>query len=219
MYFYKPEIPSKLLRMLLRALTLSLSYLAVSVLCSPGAAWTEQETLIVKAKLYAILGEYGHGGTVVNEYLQLHPELGYSHWPEFESMPTAAKFLRLGFHSCLKYPDGTGGCNGCLSNKNIGLENRHNCTIHGDSVNNMPNINQTDNAGLELTADVLEEIYVNKDFPKHADTLPISLAESGKSRADLWNFAAVVGVEWGLDRNNAACDGEDWISDTVSPQS
>ena len=80
----------------------------------------------------------------------------------------------------------------------------------------MSNINQTDNAGLELTADVLEEIYVNKDFPKLAETLPVSLADSGKSRADLWSFAAVVGVEWGLERNNAACEGEDWIGNTVS---
>ena len=131
-------------------------------------------------------------------------------------MPTASKLLRLGFHSCLKYSDGTGGCNGCLSNKNIGLDKRHNCTIHGGGVNNSPNINQTDNAGLELTADILEEIFVNKDFPHNAQTLPVSLAESGKSRADLWNFAAVVGVEWGLERNNYACDGEDWTSNTVS---
>ena len=152
---------------------------------------------------------------MVKEYLELHPELGLTSWPEFESMPTASKFLRLGFHSCLKYWDGTGGCNGCLSNKNIGLDKRHNCTIHGDSVNNSPNINQTDNAGLELTADILEEIFVNKDFPEHAETLPVSLAESGKSRADLWNFAAVVGVEWGLERNNNACDGEDWIGNTA----
>ena len=155
---------------------------------------------------------------MVNEYLELHPELGLTHWPEFESMPTASKFLRLGFHSCLKYQDGTGGCNGCLSNKNIGLDKRHNCTIHGASDNHSPNINQTDNAGLELTADILEEIFVNKDFPEHAEALPVSLAESGKSRADLWNFAAVVGVEWGRERNNHACDGQDWISNTVSYQ-
>ena len=105
-----------------------------------------------------------------------------------------------------------------MSNRNIGLEKRHNCTIHGDSDNHSPNINQTDNAGLELTADILEEIFVNKDFPKHGETLPVSLAESGKSRADLWNFAAVVGVEWGLERNNNACDGEDWTGNTVSYQ-
>ena len=195
-------------------LSLRVLCLVASVSCSPGAPWTDQETLIVKAKLYSILGEYGH--VVVNQYLDLHPELGIDHWPEPESLPSASKFLRLGFHGCLKYRDGSGGCNGCLSNYNIGLNNRHNCSLHGGGVNNMPNINQTDNAGLELTADVLEEIYVNKDFPKLAETLPVSLADSGKSRADLWSFAAVVGVEWGLERNNATCEGEDWIGNTVS---
>ena len=197
-------------------LPLTVSCLAASVVSSPGADWTDQETLTVKAKLYAMLGEVGH--QVVTEYLHLHPELGLTEWPEHESLPSAAKFLRLGFHNCLKYTDGTGGCNGCLSNKNIGLDNRHNCSIHGNSANNMPNINQTDNAGLELTADVLEEIYVNRDFPKLAEALPVSLAKSGKSRADLWHFASMVAVEWGIDRNNAACDGEDWIGNTVSPQ-
>ena len=34
--------------------------------------------------------------------------------------------------------------------------------------------------------------------------LPVSLAASGKSRADLWSFASSVAVEWGLDRNNKA---------------
>ena len=34
---------------------------------------------------------------------------------------------RLGFHQCLKFSDGTGGCNGCLNNHGMGLENRHTC--------------------------------------------------------------------------------------------
>ena len=34
---------------------------------------------------------------------------------------------RLGFHQCLKFSDGTGGCNGCLNNHGMGLENRHQC--------------------------------------------------------------------------------------------
>ena len=48
---------------MLVSLTLTLFSFS-GVLGSPGAAWTEQETLTVKAKLYAILGEYGHGNTV-----------------------------------------------------------------------------------------------------------------------------------------------------------
>ena len=40
----------------------------------------------------------------------------------------------------------------------------------------------TNNNGLGLTVDVLEEIFVNRRFPSKAPVLPISLAESGKSR-------------------------------------
>ena len=47
------------------SLCLTLTLICSSrVLGSPGVAWTDQETLTVKAKLYAILGEYGHGSQV-----------------------------------------------------------------------------------------------------------------------------------------------------------
>ena len=95
----------------------------------------------------------------------------------------------------------------------MGLENRHNCSRPddikaSDHRRDMPNSDKTDNAGLELTADMLEEIYTNKDFPKSALPLKVSLADSGKSRADLWSLAAAIGVEMGIERNNRACDGE-----------
>ena len=95
----------------------------------------------------------------------------------------------------------------------MGLENRHNCSQpddikSSDHRRDMPNSDKTDNAGLELTADMLEEIYTNKDFPKSALPLKVSLADSGKSRADLWSFAAAIGVELGIQRNNLGCDGE-----------
>ena len=35
-------------------------------------------------------------------------------------VPNAAKMLRLGFHDCLKYKDGTGGCDGCLNWEGVG---------------------------------------------------------------------------------------------------
>ena len=31
-----------------------------------------------------------------------------------------AQVLRLGFHDCLKYKDGTGGCDGCVDFSNMG---------------------------------------------------------------------------------------------------
>ena len=45
-----------------------------------------------------------------------------------------------------------------------------------------PNALATNNAGLELTADILEEIFTTTDFPDNAMKLPVSLAASGKSR-------------------------------------
>merc|ERR1719282_1891376 len=192
-----------------------------SIFCSkasaqPGASWTEEEALIVKAKLYAI---FQQSLKVSNEYLSLHPELGIKEWPETATRPNAPKFLRLGFHQCLKFSDGTGGCNGCLNNHGMGLENRHQC-VDEDGVDNTkygqdPNTNmlKTNNAGLEHTADILEEIFINKDFPSTAVALEESLADSGKSRADLWTFASTVAVEWGVDRNNNGCDGSDTFGD------
>ena len=81
-----------------------------------------------------------------------------------------------------------------------------------------------------MTLDVLEEIYTNRNFPKSTPVMPTSLAEGGKrlekafspslpvniqltasllgkSRADLWAFAALVAAEWGIERNNNACLG------------
>ena len=95
----------------------------------------------------------------------------------------------------------------------MGLLNRHNCSTATNIQSSghrrdLPNSFKTNNAGLELTADMLEEIFTNKDFPENSESLEVSLAESGKSRADLWSFAAAIGVEQGIDRNNLACDGK-----------
>ena len=37
----------------------------------------------------------------------------------------------------------------------------------------------------------LEKIYIMKDWPKGSPSLPLTLKESGKSRADLWAFAGM----------------------------
>ena len=72
---------------------------------------------------------------------------------------------------------------------------------------NGPNVNVTNNNGLTFTADVLEEIYTNRKFPKGAPELPVSMKDSGKSRADLWAFAALLAPQVGIDFNNQACAG------------
>ena len=74
---------------------------------TPGASWSLEETLIVKAKLYSIFSK--NGG-----YKALRTIYGerVGNWV---SVPTEPKYLRLAFHDCLKYEDGTGGCDGCIN--------------------------------------------------------------------------------------------------------
>ena len=55
------------------------------------------------------------------------------------------KMLRLAFHDCFLYEDGTGGCDGCLN-------------LNSDE-------NLDDNDGLQFTVAVLEKLYTDKDFP------------------------------------------------------
>ena len=70
---------------------------------------------------------------------------------------------------------------------------------------NGPDVTITDNNGLLFTADMLELVYTDKEFPKQAPALAESMKDSGKSRADLWAFAALVAVQWGGNANNLAC--------------
>lgn len=75
---------------------------------TPGGPWTHDEVMTVKSKLFSIFNN--GGGTALN---QLYG--GNSHGANWMDTPNAAKMLRLGFHDCLKYTDGTGGCDGCLN--------------------------------------------------------------------------------------------------------
>ena len=139
---------------------------------NPGGSWTKDELMIVKAKLYRLYG---------NRIL-------------------APPAVRLGFHDCLKYADGTGGCDGCLNWHGVGV--RHNPVWR---AKNLTNVEVTDNNGLKRIVKQLEKIYTRTNFPWNSPTLGQSLKDSGKSRADLWAYASMVGVEYGIEMNNIAC--------------
>ena len=49
-------------------------------------------------------------------------------------------------------------------------------------LEDMDDLKETNNNGLEHTVAVLEELYTNKNFPNGAMKLTKSLKESGKSR-------------------------------------
>ena len=70
---------------------------------TPGGPWTEEELITVRSKLYAIFGNGGYEA-VKQLYGGVNPG---ANWMD---VPNAPKMLRLGFHDCLKYTDGTGGC-------------------------------------------------------------------------------------------------------------
>ena len=67
-------------------------------------------------------------------------------------------------------------------------------------------INATNNQGMDGVADHLELIYSTIDWPFQTASLEVSLQQSGKSRADLWQLAGLVALEQALERANRACD-------------
>ena len=51
----------------------------------------------------------------------------------------------------------------------------------------------------------MEYVYDDPTWPPGAQQLEVSLKDSGKSRADLWQFAANVALELEIERANFAC--------------
>ena len=111
------------------------------------------------------------------------------------------QILRLGFHDCLTYENPANGeingCDGCLNPSGMVLDMMVDFDTDKGEFNG-PNVNVTNNNGLGMTADLLEEVFTNKDFPKKAPSLAVSMKDSGKSRADLWAFASILAVMGGI---------------------
>jgi len=154
---------------------------AVLSLCSgdpyvpgnPGAPWTQEEILIMKSKFFHF----------------------------FSTRDNAPKHLRLGFHDCIKYADGTGGCDGCLNWKGMDVKleiamGARNLSVEDGGGNN----------GLGDTVRDLEQIYTEASFPHGAPALKASPFELGWSRADLWAFSSMIAVEHGVLVNNLKCE-------------
>ena len=127
--------------------------------------------------------------------------------------------LRLAFHDCVPYADGkdVNGCDGCLHPGGMGtdfLQQEYNdkgmpIKNSGTKMGDMkfPDVTKTDHNGLLYTADLLEVVYTDPAFPKiKGVVLEKSMKESGKSRADLWHFAALVAIHYGANNNNLACN-------------
>ena len=67
---------------------------------------------------------------------------------------------------------------------------------------------RTDNNDMSRTVFWLEKIYITRDWPfsYNGPRPQESLLDTGKSRADLWAFAAWVALERSVERANHACD-------------
>jgi len=157
---------------LLVSALLGLSAGAPYVPGNPGAPWTLDEILIMKAKFFHMFSHLGN----------------------------APKFLRLGFHDCIKYTDGSGGCDGCLNWKGMDRKlaiaaNARNLSVEDGGGNN----------GLGDTVRNLERLYTETTFLGGA-SLTTSPMELGWSRADLWAFSSMMAVEFGVLANNLICD-------------
>ena len=121
--------------------------------------------------------------------------------------------MRLGFHDCIPIENAPAGhisgCDGCLNPDGIGIDMLSYYNTDKNKFNG-PDVTFTNNNGLLQTADILEEIFTNKDFPNNMGlpSLSSSMQESGKSRADLWAFATLMAAHMGIEQNNLACQGK-----------
>ena len=74
----------------------------------------------------------------------------------------------MGFHDCLRYTDGTGGCDGCLNWHGVGhryyraTEQRR----FKVGLEQFENVLETNNNGMEYIVEVLEAVYTDKNYPK-----------------------------------------------------
>jgi hypothetical protein len=163
-----------------------------------GAAWPTSVQLTIRAKLHRVFAE---SLEVTNE-AQISLPHSNPHYDNDANLPSAAKVVRLGFHDCMPYDDGTGGCDGCLEWTGVG---ERFATTSGIGNYSMTASDDGHNNGLGSTVELLEHIHTNGTFPSLAETLSQAPRDMGISRADLWAFAAMVAIEWSIDLNNRAC--------------
>lgn len=88
------------------------------------------------------------------------------------------KAVRLPFHDCMPYVDGTGGCD---------------FKEYEDTTNML-------RPTIAILVDILnivfqEKLYLEAGFPEAATVLESSPKDLGMSRADLWSFAGLVAFD------------------------
>ena len=102
-------------------------------------------------------------------------------------------------------------CNGCLNTEGMYIRfDPHNKDKAGKCGYDTSPV--AHHNGLGPTLEILEQIYKDPTFPPSTPELEISLFNQGISRADLWAFATIASIEYGIDMNNIMCDDPDHLS-------
>merc|ERR1711892_539974 len=169
-----------------------------------GAPWSAETVEIVKKKMFFLLKKDGK----LRDVIVAEPTFRAKYFYESPNYPLPEQkigfsetTLRLAFHACLKYEDGSGGCNGCLD-------------LDKYELSTNAKIPMGANNGLNWAVAVLEALYLDKEFPRNTGIvgsrgvpdLDVSLVDMGVSRADLWAFAGIVTVESFILKNHEDCE-------------
>jgi len=164
---------------------------------TPGAQWTDDEVKATRLRVFQMIhpvwdvkkkqGTWNGVGAVTT--------IGQT---------TENTLMRLVFHDCILHTDGTGGCDGCINWK--GMNHAGPSANNKDDYYAWPVVNETDNNGMDQIVEKLELIYTTLDWPFQNASMEVSLYQSGKSRADLWQLAGLVALERTVERSNRACD-------------
>ena len=190
----------------------------------PGEIWSKKEIKVVREKIIHMLdGDQYQKNRPFTERAQEGPRKGQFLFNKDDrkliNRPLPSRAIRLAFHDCVSSWDGdtTGegnkaGCDGCLhwSDDEMsflydkGEDDVNDRTVKTDSFYyDIPKA--ATNNGLKTIVKALEYIYDDPTWPPGAEKLEKSLKESGKSRSDLWQFAANVALELEIERANFAC--------------
>ena len=120
---------------------------------TPGADWTEEEIESTRLRILQ----------AIHPDWQVQTDMyGSVIWRTAVKI-TENKVMRLVFHDCMRYTDGTGGCDGCLNWHGMGEEAPS--PFKTETFYTYAPVNFTDNNGLEDTVKALELIYTTIDWP------------------------------------------------------
>ena len=94
----------------------------------------------------------------------------------------------------MMYEDGTGGCDGCINFKGVGVKGPD--PNNKDDYYRFEPLDKSDNNNMDQIVEKLELIYTTIDWPFVNASLNASLKQSGKSRASLRFFGNLL--DWSL---------------------